>query len=184
MTSSKSCKNNVEADNVVLIDEESVSFNDANADILNNLEKKPRGFRLKTDKFFPEKTYIYVDDDDEIPEVTDFAPKNLSSVKLSMRKRTYPSFSIQSDSDESEFMVDSSEWKNASLKRKTNVETDKYAETPSAVNEVVLTSSDIDGATVEGSIVTEREKVKEIDEYKRAVEEELLARQRALKVQV
>ncbi|KAI3719815.1 hypothetical protein L6452_20720 [Arctium lappa] len=68
---------------------------------------------------------------------------------------------------------------------------DKSEETPSSSTsskveiegQSILNTSNIEDAPVEKSIVNEREKLKETDEYKRALEEELAARQRALKVQ-
>lgn len=291
------CKNNWVPENVVLIDVDSDSFNHVNIDIPENLAKKLQGSnRLKNGKNVPLRTYIYIDDDDESPDDqhagtdTHFAQENLSPVKLSKSKRMYAErglnncydFSMQPDSDSSdkdspdcEFMVDSSgmlqeQWERASLKRKTNFQSDQcgmtendsfsthygdghdsfgvkrnkqsYAEVPSRSDskEVIrekdgqgfgttigsrrgntfsvetvdcshgfghgddksketpssstssevenegkftLNTSNTDDAPVENSIVNEREKLKETEEYKRALEEEWSARQRALKVQ-
>ncbi|PWA34789.1 dnaJ domain-containing protein [Artemisia annua] len=84
-------------------------------------------------------------------------------------------------------MVDSSgmlqkQWEKASLKRKANVQMDKCVETLLDSN-TVANGCDTNVSLDEDHTFTEREKLKETDEYKGALEEELLAREQALKVQ-
>ncbi|GKE19480.1 hypothetical protein Tco_1427057 [Tanacetum coccineum] len=191
MTTSRMCENN-EAENVVTIDVDSDSLDSVNIKKPKKLAKKPRrSNRLNSDKSFPLRAYIYIDDDDK---------ESGSPVNLSKRKRMYPGrglnnsygFRMQSDGDscdddghDCELMVDSSgmlqkQWEKASLKRKANVQTDKYEETLTDKNTVVLNGFvTADVSFVEDRIVSEREKITE----KRALKEELLAREQALKVQ-
>ncbi|PWA56853.1 dnaJ domain-containing protein [Artemisia annua] len=187
------CENN-EAENVVPIDVDSDSLDSVNIEVPKNLAKKPRRSNgLKSEKSFPLRAYIYIDDDDE---------KSVSPVNLSKRKRMYPGRGpnnsygplMQLDGDsgdddghDCEFMVDSSgmlqkQWEKASSKRKVNVRMDKCEETL-LDSTTVANGSDTNVSLGDDHIFTERENLKETDEYKRALEEELLAREQALKVQ-
>ena len=186
---------NNEAENVVPIDVDSDSLDSVNIEVPRNLAKKPRrSNRLKSEKSFPLRAYIYIDDDDE---------KSVSPVNLSKRKRMYPGRgpknsygpgmqldgdSGDNDGHDCEFMADSSgmlqkQWEKASLKRKAYVQMDKCEETLLDSN-TVANGSDTNVSLDEDHIFTEREELKETDEYQRALEEELLAREQALKVQV
>ncbi|CAH1412775.1 unnamed protein product [Lactuca virosa] len=148
MKALRRCSNNLEADNVVLIDVDTYSFNNViDIDLIENLAKKRGGSgRLTNEKNRPSRTYIYIDEDDEdeIPSETNFEnvassssrrydrsdEENISPLKLSKGKRTY-SLSTQSDDDDDdddehidcELMEDSSgklreEWERAFMKRK------------------------------------------------------------------
>nr|XP_043623064.1 uncharacterized protein LOC122594819 [Erigeron canadensis] len=116
----------------------------------------------------------------------------------------------ESCNGDGELMVDSAGtlqklWEKASLKKKSNVEivdgasviaaatvdnshvtehiNDKSKAISLTSNNVVLRDPTIADVPMESSIVNEREKHKETEEYKRVLKEELLARERALKVQ-
>ncbi|KAJ9563614.1 hypothetical protein OSB04_008774 [Centaurea solstitialis] len=151
MKNLRRCKNDWVPENVVLIDVDSDGFDDVNIDIPENLTKKLQGSnRFKNGKNVPSRTFIFIDDDAEIPDNqhtatnTHFDQENISPVKLSKSKRTYAGrgtdycydFSMQPDSDSSEtdsldceFMVDSSgvlqeQWERAYKMRKTDVQSD------------------------------------------------------------
>ncbi|KAK9051233.1 hypothetical protein SSX86_027859 [Deinandra increscens subsp. villosa] len=94
MTSVKRCKNSEEAENVIIIDLDNDSFGDVNMNIPKSSAKKPRGSKgLGSDKNFPQKAYIYIDDDDEIHKNHNsgtYEKKNFPPMKLSKSKRMYP----------------------------------------------------------------------------------------------
>ncbi|CAI9277293.1 unnamed protein product [Lactuca saligna] len=146
------------------------------------------------------------DDDDEIPSETNFenvasssskrydpgVEENISPLKLSKGKRTY-SLSTRFDDDDDdehidcELMEDSSgklreEWERAFLKRKGGKKNqDQFPDT--CVCSSNGNEEESDDVSVENSIIDQREKLKQTDEYKRALEQELSARKIALKIQ-
>ncbi|CAH1416683.1 unnamed protein product [Lactuca virosa] len=160
-------KNSVEAENIVMLDEESDCFGNVDIPKPESLAKKSRGSkRLKNNKNFSPKSYIYIDDDDDDDDAKH------SPVKFSKCKRTYPGKdsnnchgarkqsnkdpSTDHNASECELMVDSKGmlqklWERAALKKKTNVQSEsdskkghcgfghnneKSKETPAASNQV------------------------------------------------
>ncbi|XP_023752884.1 uncharacterized protein LOC111901261 [Lactuca sativa] len=126
MKALRRCRNNLEADNVVLIDVDTYNFNNViDIDLLEKLTKKRGGGSsgLTNDKNPLSRTYIYIDeddDDDEIPSETKFEnvassssrrydpgdEENISPLKLSSKgKRTY-GLSIESDEDDEDEHID------------------------------------------------------------------------------
>lgn len=155
MKTLRRCRNNIEAENVVLIDVDTYSFDNViDIDLLESLTKKRGGSSVLTnDKNRPSRTYIYIDDDENPSERNNengasssrrydpdshFDQENISPFKLSKGKRTY-GVSTQSDDDSSEdddnldceVLEDSSgklreEWERAFLKRKGDVHNDHF----------------------------------------------------------
>ncbi|KAJ0837751.1 putative Chaperone J-domain superfamily [Helianthus annuus] len=161
MTTMKRCENEGEAENVVIIDVDEDSSSNVNTNnIPKRRAKKPRVSKgLKNDMKFPMKTYIYIDDDDDVTSPGNHSsatPKNLSRSKRMYPRRgsTSHGLHIQLDDDKSV------------IQEKEGQSTDA-----------------VDGAPIEGTVVIEREKIKDTVEYKQAQEEELKARQLALKLQ-
>ncbi|MFS8017641.1 putative DnaJ domain, Chaperone J-domain superfamily [Helianthus anomalus] len=123
------CRNNIEADNVVLIDVDTYDYNNVIIlDIPESHTKKQGGSNDKSHKTRP-RTYIYIDDDDDddgdespcdhnagadvngernfengASSSRRYGSENPSPVKLSKGKRTYSGrgFKTQSDSDSSD----------------------------------------------------------------------------------
>ncbi|KAF5761946.1 putative Chaperone J-domain superfamily [Helianthus annuus] len=161
MTTMKRCENEGEAETVVIIDvDDDSSSNVKTNNIPKRRAKKPRVSNgLKSDMKFPMKTYIYIDDDDDVTSPGNHSsatPKNLSRSKRMYPRRgsTSHGLHIQLDDDKS-------------------VIHEKEGQCTDAV----------DGAPIEGTVVIERETIKDTVEYKQAQEEELKARQLALKLQ-
>ncbi|KAL7604607.1 hypothetical protein Lser_V15G15409 [Lactuca serriola] len=129
-------KKSVEAENIVMLDEENDCFSNVDIPKPESLAKKSRASkRLKNNKNFTPKSYIYIDDDDA----------KHSPMKFSKCKRTYPGKDSnnchgvrkQSNNDpstdhnasECEIMVDSKGmlqklWERASLKKKASVQSE------------------------------------------------------------
>ncbi|KAK1425451.1 hypothetical protein QVD17_20803 [Tagetes erecta] len=165
MTIIKGCENNVEGENVVIIDLDNDSLSDVNMNMPKTPAQRSRGSKgLKSDNCFPVKAYIYIDDDDvEIPK-NHIPQKNIHPMNLSKSKRMYPGrgpgsfgLNIQLDDDEDD--------------------------SKNVIHENGQSTDVTDGAVIEGTIVDEREKIKDTVEYKQAQEEELSAREIALKLQ-
>lgn len=130
----------MEAENIVMLDEENDCFSNVDIPKPESLAKKSRASkRLKNNKNFTPKSYIYIDDDDDDDDAKH------SPMKFSKCKRTYPGKDSkychgvrkQSNNDpstdhnasECEIMVDSKGmlqklWERASLKKKASVQSE------------------------------------------------------------
>ncbi|KAL8227725.1 hypothetical protein R6Q57_015309 [Mikania cordata] len=176
MSTIKRCKNDEESENVVVIDLDNDSFSYLNMNTPKVYAKQPRGSKgLKSDMMFPSKTYIYIDDDGDVEspgkhkfgtDNTHFPQQNFPPMKLSKSKRMYPG-RCPTNCHVLNVRLNDGDGGNKSV-----------------IHEKGGQSTDVtDDAPIEDTNVHERKKSKDTIEYKQAQEEELSARQLALKLQ-